>query len=234
MSHFASIDHFSEHPHSVDDSSSCSSGPDYSHSDPAYCHSEANSVLSGYSIDSWAPYFYPIRAHRVITGPSSHRADYTPWGADYRKDRGIHPEHSDICSWAIIFTSSSYHYLIIYIVIICLVSFMYFLTIIELVIPCFWCLIYWDWLYYLFSFILYFHEVIQIYQFFITLSIILFQFLYSYLLLFLKHVVSPILLELHIIHEAPLPPYDFNHSCHIEDNVQLGWGEWVEEGSFCY
>ena len=56
---------------------------------------------------------------------------------------------------------------------------------------------------------LYFHEVIQIYQFFITLSIILFQFLYSFLLLFLKHVVSPILLKLHIIQEAPLPPCNF-------------------------
>ena len=72
---------------------------------------------------------------------------------------------------------------------------------------------------------LYFHEVIQIYQFFSTLSIILFYFLYSYLLLFLKHVVSPILLEIYITQEVPLPPYNLNRSYHIEDNVQLGWGE---------
>ena len=160
MSHFAGIDHFSEHPHSADDSSSCSLGADYSHSDSAYCHPEADSTPSGYSTDSWAPHSYPIRAHRAITGPSFPIADYAPWGADYRRDRGIHPEHSDLCSWAIIFTSSSHHYMII-----CIVSFIYFLTIVELVISCFWCFIYWDWLYYLFSFILYFHEVIQIYQF---------------------------------------------------------------------
>ena len=100
-----------------------------------------------------------------------------------------------------------------------------FLTLVALVIPCFWYYIYWDWLYYLFSFILYFHEVIQIYQFLSTLNIILFYFLYSYLLLFLKHVVSPILLELHIIQEAPLSPCNLNRSCHIENNVQPGWGE---------
>ena len=29
---------FSEHPHSADDSSSCSSGADYRHLDPAHCH----------------------------------------------------------------------------------------------------------------------------------------------------------------------------------------------------
>ena len=55
-----------------------------------------------------------------------------------------------------------------------------------------------------------------------TLGIILFLFLYSYPLLFLKHVVSPNLLELHITQEAPLPPYNFNRSYHIEDNAQLG------------
>ena len=67
-----------------------------------------------------------------------------------------------------------------------------------------------------------------------TLGIILFLFLYSYPLLFLKHVVSPNLLELHITQEAPLPPCNFNRSYHIEDNAQLGWGEIVEEGSFYY
>ena len=135
----------------------------------AYCHPEAYSAPSGYSINSWAPHSYAIRAHRAITGPSFRRADYALWGADYRRGRGTSPEHSGLCSRAILFTSSSCHYMIISIV-----SFMYFLTIVALVIPCFWYFIYWDWLYYFFSFILYFHEVIQIYQFFSTLSIILF------------------------------------------------------------
>ena len=125
MSHFAGIGHFLEHPHSADDSYLCSSRVDYRHSDPAYCHLEADSAPSGYSTDSWAPHSYHVRA---ITGPSSSRADYASWGADYRRDRGIHPQHSDLCSWAIILTSSSRHYLII-----CIVSFIDFLY----VFPCY-------------------------------------------------------------------------------------------------
>ena len=113
MPHFPSISHFSEHPHSANDSSSCSSGADYLHSDLAYCHPEANSAPSGYSIDSWAPHSYPIGALRAITCPSFRRADYALWGTDYRRGR---------CSWAIIFTSSSSHNLII-----CIVSFICFL-----------------------------------------------------------------------------------------------------------
>ena len=88
----------------------------------AYCHPEANSAPSGYSINSWAPHSYAIRANRAITGPSFRRADYALWGADYKRGRGTSPKHSDLCSRAIIFTSSSCHYLII-----CIVSFMYFL-----------------------------------------------------------------------------------------------------------
>ena len=33
------------------------------------------------------------------------------------------------------------------------------------------------------------------------------------------------ILEIYITQEAPLPPYNLNRSCHIKDNVQLGWGE---------
>ncbi|RVW66610.1 hypothetical protein CK203_066016 [Vitis vinifera] len=40
MPHFPSIGHFSEHPHSADDSSSCSSRADYRHLDTTYCHPE--------------------------------------------------------------------------------------------------------------------------------------------------------------------------------------------------
>ena len=149
---------------------------------------------------------------RAISGPFSRRADFALWGAHYKRGRGIR---------AIISTPSSSHYLIIYIV-----SFIYFLYVLPLCFPyysstCNPMLLIFHilGLVVLLVLFLYFHEVIQIYQFFITLSIILFQFLYSFLLLFLKHVVSPILLKLHIIQEAPLPPYNFNRSCHIEDNV---------------
>ena len=65
-----------------------------------------------------------------------------------------------------------------------------------------------------------------------TLGIILFLFLYSYPLLFLKHVVSPNLLKLHITQEAPLPPCNFNRSYHIEDNAQLGWGRQLRKEVF--
>nr|CAN74862.1 hypothetical protein VITISV_036916 [Vitis vinifera] len=51
LNKWTSIGHFSEHSHSVDDSSSCASRADYRHSDPAYCHPEADSAPSGYSID---------------------------------------------------------------------------------------------------------------------------------------------------------------------------------------
>ena len=38
--------------------------------------------------------------------------------------------------------------------------------------------------------------------------------------------------EIDITQEVPLPPYNFNHPYHIEDNAQLGWGgERNEEGS---
>ena len=58
------------------------------------------------------------------------------------------------------------------------------------------------------------------------LNLAFFYFLYSLTLMFsLKHVVSPIRLRLHVTQEVPLPPYNLNRSCHIEDNVQLGWGE---------
>ena len=181
MPHFPGIGHFSEHPHLADHSPSCSSGADYRHSDPAHCHLEANSASSGYYITSWAPHSYPTRA---ITGPSFRRSDYASWGADYRRGRG---------SWAIISTSSSSHHLIIFIVSFIYISFMYFVyvfpTLVAFEIPCFW--------YYTgincitcSTLVLSWIEVIQIYQFLSILSIILFYFLYSYLLLFLKHVVS--------------------------------------------
>ena len=78
MSHFADIDHFSEHPDSADDNSSCLSGADYSHPDPTYYHPKVDTAPPRYSIDSGARHSYPIKAHRSITGLSSHRADYVP------------------------------------------------------------------------------------------------------------------------------------------------------------
>ena len=71
--------------------------------------------------------------------------------------------------------------------------------------------------------ILYFLRVIYTHHFLLYLSF--FYFLYSLLFCFLNHVVSPIRLRLHVTQEVPLPPFIFNRSCHIEGNVDLGWGE---------
>ena len=68
------------------------------------------------------------------------------------------------------------------------ISIMYFLY----EIPCFWYYILGLLVLLVLHFVLTWIEVIQIYHFLITLSIILFYFLYSYLLLFLKHVVAPV------------------------------------------
>ena len=53
----------------------------------------------------------------------------------------------------------------------------------------------------------------------------LFYLLYSLIFCFLNHVVSPIQLRLHVTQEVLLPPFIYNHSYHIEGNVDLGWGE---------
>ena len=140
-------------------------GADVRHSDPAHCHSEADSASFGYYITSWALHSYPTRA---ITGPSFCTSNYASWGADYRRGRG---------SWAIISTSFSSHHLIIFIV-----SFIYVLYVFPLYflywsssrnpmvlilytgINCITCSL----------FVFSSNEVIQIYQFLSTLSINLF------------------------------------------------------------
>ena len=72
---------------------------------------------------------------------------------------------------------------------------------------------------------MYFLKVIHIYHFFKYTwhNLILIPLLISFVVF--EHVVSPIRLRLHVTQEVPLPPYNFNRSCHIEGNVQLGWGE---------
>ena len=101
--------------------------------------------------------------------------------------------------------------------------FMHFRIIVALVIPCFWYVILG-----LVVLLIFLYSVLSWsntnLSFLHTFGIILFLFLYSYSLLFLKHVVSSNLLQLHITQEAPLPPCNFNRSYHIEDNAQLGWG----------
>ena len=73
-------------------------------------------------------------------------------------------------------------------------------------------------------FILYFLKLIYRHHFLLYLTF--FYFLFSWLFCFLlTHVVSPIRLRLHVTQEVPLPPYIFNWSWHIEDNVDLDWGE---------
>ena len=65
-----------------------------------------------------------------------------------------------------------------------------------------------------------------IYRHHFCLNLVFSYFLYSLTLMFsLKHVVSPIRLRFHVTQEVPLPPYFSIAFCHIEDNVQLGWGE---------
>ena len=71
----------------------------------------------------------------------------------------------------------------------------------------FWCLIFWDWMYYWWC-IIYRHHF--------CLNLAFFYFLYSITLMFsLKHVVSPIRLRLHVTQSSLF----FYHFCHIEDNV---------------
>ena len=63
----------------------------------------------------------------------------------------------------------------------------------------FWCIMFWDWMYY-WWYIIYRHHF--------CLNLAFFYSLYSLtLLFFLKHVVSPIRLRLHVTQEVPLPPY---------------------------
>ncbi|KAL6310975.1 hypothetical protein AAG906_019927 [Vitis piasezkii] len=57
MLHFPGIGHFSEHPHSANHSSSCSSRADYYHSGPTHYHPEADSASSGPPEPSHAPLF---------------------------------------------------------------------------------------------------------------------------------------------------------------------------------
>ena len=80
-----------------------------------------------------------------------------------------------------------------------------------------------------------FHIVLSQSNIYISFLFILdnfFYFLYSLLFCFLNHVVSPIRLRLHVTQEVPLPPFICNRSCHIEDDVDLGWGE-SKGGKFC-
>ena len=69
-----------------------------------------------------------------------------------------------------------------------------------------------------------------IYRHHFCLNLVFSYFLYSLtLLFFLKHVVSPIQLRLHVTQEVPLPSCIFNRFCHIGDNVRLVGGELRKE-----
>ena len=164
MPHFPGIGHFLENPHSADGNSSCSSGVDCCYSGLAHCHLEVDLASSRHYISSWARHSQPTRA---ITGPSFHIWDYASWGASYRRGRD---------SWAIITTTSSTHQLIILIVSFVYISIMYFVYVCPLWNPIILilyigitCIAY-------FPIVLTWIKVIQIYHFFITLSIILFLF----------------------------------------------------------
>ena len=114
MPHFPGIGHFSEHPHSADHSPSCSSGADCCYSGLAHCHLEVDSASSRHYINSRACHSQPTRA---ITNPSFRWSAYSSWEAHYRRGRD---------GWAIIYTTSSTHHLIILIVSFIYISIMYF------------------------------------------------------------------------------------------------------------
>ena len=71
---------------------------------------------------------------------------------------------------------------------------------------------------------LYFLKVIYRHHFCLYLTFFLFPLLIN-LLFFLNHVVSLIRLRLNVTQEVPFPPFINNRSCHIEGNVDLGWGK---------
>ena len=161
MPYFPGIGHFSEHPHSADHRSQCSSGADYRHSDPTHCHPEADSALSGYYITSWAPHSYPTRA---ITGPS--------FTLEAEAAKPSSPHHPPATIW------SFWYFLFIFPL---CISFMYFLY----EIPCFWYYILGLLVLLALHFVLTWIEVIQIYYFFLSLLALFYSyFLYSYLFFF--------------------------------------------------
>ena len=57
-----------------------------------------------------------------------------------------------------------------------------------------------------------FFTILSIFLFPIVITLLFFCFSFT-------HVVSPIRLSLHFTHEVPLPPFIFNCSRNIEDNV---------------
>ena len=63
---------------------------------------------------------------------------------------------------------------------------------------------------------LYFLRVIYTYHFGLYWAFSFLSPLLINLLFFFNHVVTQ---------EVPLPSFIYNRSCHIEDNVNLGWGE---------
>ena len=87
----------------------------------------------------------------------------------------------------------------------------------------FWCLIFWDWMYYWWC-IIYRHHF--------CLNLAFSYFLYSLTLMFsLKHVVSLIRLRLHVTQEVPLPPYFLINFVTLRTMFSLVGGR-VEEESF--
>ena len=69
-----------------------------------------------------------------------------------------------------------------------------------------------------------FQSNIYIYHFCLYFAFFLSLLLIN-LLFFLNHVVSLIRLRLNVTQEVPFSPFINNRSCHIEGNVDLGWGK---------
>ena len=62
-------------------------------------------------------------------------------------------------------------------------------------------------------------------SFWFIIGIFLFYLPYSLIFCFLNHVVSLIRLRLNVTQEVPFSLFINNRSCHIEGNVDLGWGK---------
>ena len=157
---------------------------------------------------------YLLKPSKLIAPTeSSNRGDYATQGDYQSRGQCPDPTHSEGHH----ISTGPYHYLIISLFFV----FTYYISIHN---SMFWCLIFWDWMYY-WWYIIYRHHF--------CLNLAFFYFLYSLnLLFFLKHVVSPIRLRLHATQEVPLPPFIFLITLETLRTMFSLVGRRVEEGSF--
>ena len=189
-------------------------GWDVCPSGPADCYALPNSTAprTSASASAWCS--------RIIRAFSSSWGYYSTWGHYHSigpdsATSGCHHSYTREC---IISTWGSHYFIIEHLFIL-----LYLHIILLEICPCFDTLysrigcITWSYLILYFLILIYRHYFLYL----ILLAIFLFPLLIA-LLFLLAHVVSPILLRLHFIQDVPLPPFIFNCSWHIEDNVDFG------------